>query len=100
MTEGFSGADVFSVVNTAVSLVLHDYIQKYPSPEEALKHTSEALVSIRHFEDAIKKVLHTVSNNTHKICGYLNRKALIFLSNLFVKNGLGFRVCLTATKAL
>jgi transitional endoplasmic reticulum ATPase len=26
------------------------------SPEEALKHTSEALVSIRHFEDAIKKV--------------------------------------------
>jgi transitional endoplasmic reticulum ATPase len=56
MTEGFSGADVSSVVNTAVSLVLHDYIQKYPSPEEALKHTSEALVSIRHFEDAIKKV--------------------------------------------
>ncbi|MGH9923901.1 MAG: CDC48 family AAA ATPase [Nitrososphaeraceae archaeon] len=56
MTEGFSGADVSSVVNTAVSLVLHDYIQKYSSPEEALKHTSEALVSIRHFEDAIKKV--------------------------------------------
>jgi transitional endoplasmic reticulum ATPase len=56
MTEGFSGADVSSVANTAVSLVLHDYIQKYPSPEEALKHTSEARVSIRHFEDAIKNV--------------------------------------------
>jgi transitional endoplasmic reticulum ATPase len=56
MTEGFSGADVSSVANTAVSLVLHDYIQKYPSPEEALKHASEALVSMRHFEDAIKKV--------------------------------------------
>jgi transitional endoplasmic reticulum ATPase len=35
---------------------LHDYIQKYPSPVEALKHTSEAFVSMRHFEDAIKKV--------------------------------------------
>jgi transitional endoplasmic reticulum ATPase len=56
ITEGFSGADVSSVANTAVSLVLHDYIQKYPSPEEALKHTSEARVSIRHFEDAVKNV--------------------------------------------
>ncbi|MGH9926322.1 MAG: hypothetical protein ACRD5B_13190 [Nitrososphaeraceae archaeon] len=56
MTEGFSGADVSSVANTALSLVLHDLIQKYLSPEEALKHTSEALVSMRHFEDAIKKV--------------------------------------------
>lgn len=56
MTEGFSGADVSSVANTAVSLVLHDYLQKYPSPEEALKHTKEAFVSMRHFEDAVKKV--------------------------------------------
>jgi transitional endoplasmic reticulum ATPase len=56
MTEGFSGADVSSVANTAVSLVLNDYIQKYPSHEKALKHTPEALVSMRHFEDAIKKV--------------------------------------------
>jgi transitional endoplasmic reticulum ATPase len=56
MTEGFSGADVSSVVNTAVSLILHDYIQRYPSVEEASKHTSEALVSIRQLEDAVKKV--------------------------------------------
>jgi transitional endoplasmic reticulum ATPase len=56
MTEGFSGADVSSVANTAVSLVLHDYIQKYPSPEEVLKHSSEARVSNRHFEDAVKHV--------------------------------------------
>ena len=56
MTDGFSGADVSSVVNTAVSLILHDYIQRYPSAEEALKHTSEALISIRHLEEAVKKV--------------------------------------------
>ena len=56
MTEGFSGADVSSVVNTAVSLVLHDYIQSYPSAEEALKHTSEAFISLRYLEEAVKKV--------------------------------------------
>ncbi|MGA7369027.1 MAG: CDC48 family AAA ATPase [Nitrososphaeraceae archaeon] len=56
MTEGFSGADVSSVVNTALSLVLHEYIQRYPSVEEAFKHTSEALVTIRHLEEAVKKV--------------------------------------------
>src|SRR5918994_3400776 len=56
MTEGFSGADVSSVANTAVSLVLHDYIQKYPSAEEALKHASETFISLRHLEEAVKKV--------------------------------------------
>jgi transitional endoplasmic reticulum ATPase len=56
MTEGFSGADVSHFANTPVSLVLHDYIQRYPSPEEALKHTSEAHVSNRHFEDAVKNI--------------------------------------------
>jgi transitional endoplasmic reticulum ATPase len=35
---------------------LHDYIQSYPSAEEALKHTSEAFISLRHLEEAIKKV--------------------------------------------
>lgn len=56
ITEGFSGAEVSSVVNTTVSLVLHEYLQKYPAPEEAVKHTSEALVSMMNFEEAIKKV--------------------------------------------
>jgi transitional endoplasmic reticulum ATPase len=56
VTEGFSGADMAAIVNTAVSLVLHNYLQKYPTPEEALKHSSEALVSMLHFEEATKKV--------------------------------------------
>ena len=34
MTNGFSGAEVSAVVNTAISLVLHEYLQKYPSPED------------------------------------------------------------------
>ena len=37
LTEGFSGADTSSVANTAVSLVLHEYLAKYPTPEEGSK---------------------------------------------------------------
>jgi transitional endoplasmic reticulum ATPase len=56
MTEGFSGADLTSVVNTAVSLVLQEYIASFPKPEDAKKHAAEAAVTMRHFEDAIRKV--------------------------------------------
>ena len=37
LTDGFSGADTSSVANTAVSLVLHEYLAKYPTPEESSK---------------------------------------------------------------
>src|SRR5437016_3584203 len=56
VTEGFSGADVSAIANTAVSLVLHEYLAKYSTPEEAAKHSSEALVSMQHFEEAVKKI--------------------------------------------
>ena len=56
MTEGFSGADTAAIVNTAISLVLHEYLAKYPTPEEAAKHASEAQVMMRHFEEAVKKI--------------------------------------------
>jgi transitional endoplasmic reticulum ATPase len=56
LTEGFSGADTSAVSNTAVSLVLHEYLAKYPTPEEAAKHAAEAHVMMRHFEEAVKKI--------------------------------------------
>jgi transitional endoplasmic reticulum ATPase len=56
MSDGFSGADTSAIVNTAVSLVLHEYLARYPTPEEAAKHASEAHVVMRHFEEAIKKI--------------------------------------------
>ncbi|MFL6511008.1 MAG: CDC48 family AAA ATPase [Nitrososphaera sp.] len=56
LTEGFSGADTSAVANTAVSLVLHEYLAKYPTPEEAAKHASEAHVLLRHFEEAVRKI--------------------------------------------
>jgi transitional endoplasmic reticulum ATPase len=36
--------------------VLHEYLAKYPTPEEAAKHASEAQVMMRHFEEAVKKI--------------------------------------------
>jgi transitional endoplasmic reticulum ATPase len=56
ISDGFSGADTAAIVNTAVSLVLHEYLARYPTPEEAAKHASEAHVMMRHFEEAVKKI--------------------------------------------
>ena len=56
MTEGFSGADMASLTNTAVSIVLQGFISKYPKPDDAKKHVDEAVVEMEHFAEAIKKV--------------------------------------------
>jgi transitional endoplasmic reticulum ATPase len=56
MTEGFSSADTAAIVNTAISLVLHEYLAKYPTPEDAAKHATEAHVMMRHFEEAVKRI--------------------------------------------
>jgi transitional endoplasmic reticulum ATPase len=56
ITDGFSGADIASVMNTAMSLVLQEFVGRFPKPEDANKHVEEARVEMRHFEEAIKKV--------------------------------------------
>ena len=55
-TVGFSGADLASVVNTAVSSVLQNFISKYPNPEESKEHIKEAIVTMNDFEEAVRKV--------------------------------------------
>jgi len=55
-TEGMSGADVAAISNTAVSLVIHEFLAKYPDQKEAEKQATEAKVSMRHFEEAVRKV--------------------------------------------
>jgi len=55
-TEGFSGADTSAIANTAISLVLHEYLQRYSTPEQAAKHASDAFISSRHFEEAVHKI--------------------------------------------
>jgi transitional endoplasmic reticulum ATPase len=68
LTEGFSGADLTSMVNTAVSIVLQDYIAKYPKPEDAKKHLDEPIVTYENFQEAAKKVRSSKDNNPmHKV---------------------------------
>ena len=56
ITEGFSGADISAIANTAISLVLHEYLQRYSTPEEAAKHASNAFISMQHFDNAVNKI--------------------------------------------
>jgi transitional endoplasmic reticulum ATPase len=55
-TDGFSGADVAAIANTAVSLVIHEYLDKHPTEKEIDKTATEAKVGMKHFEDAVRKV--------------------------------------------
>ncbi|MDV3244771.1 MAG: AAA family ATPase, partial [Nitrososphaerales archaeon] len=63
MTDGFNGADLAALVNTAVSMVLQAYIAKYPRPEDAKKHLDEAIVTYEHFKEAAKKVRSSRESN-------------------------------------
>ena len=51
-----SGADVASVVNTAVSIVIHEYLDKSPIAEKLEKESENARITMKHFEEAVKKV--------------------------------------------
>ena len=56
ITDGMSGADVAAIANTAVSIVIHEYLDKHPTKEELEKASTDAKVTMRHFEEAVKKV--------------------------------------------
>ncbi len=56
ITDGLSGADTAAIANTAVSLVIHEYLDTNPDVKEFEAKVGEARVTMRHFEEAIKKV--------------------------------------------
>jgi transitional endoplasmic reticulum ATPase len=56
VTDGLSGADVAAIANTAVSLVIHEFLDAHPEVKEAEKASEEAKVTMKHFEEAVKKV--------------------------------------------
>ena len=51
-----SGADVASIANTAVSLVIHEYLDSHPDAKTIENSSKEARVTMKHFEEAVKKV--------------------------------------------
>jgi transitional endoplasmic reticulum ATPase len=66
MAEGFNGADLVALVNTAVSIAIQTYVAKYPKPEDARKHLAEAIVTYEHFQEAAKKVRSSREGNPMK----------------------------------
>jgi transitional endoplasmic reticulum ATPase len=56
LTDGLSGADTASIANTAVSLVIHEFLDSHPEVKDVEKKSIEAKVTMKHFEEAVKKV--------------------------------------------
>jgi len=55
-TEGYTGADLSAICNTAVMLAIREHIMNSKGPEEAKENLKELKVYKRHFEEALKKV--------------------------------------------
>ncbi len=55
-TDGLSGADTAAIANTAVSLVIHEFLDKHPDVKDIEKQSIEVKVTMEHFEKSIKKV--------------------------------------------
>ncbi|MDB4857127.1 CDC48 family AAA ATPase [Nitrosopumilus sp.] len=56
ITDGLSGADTASIANTAVSLVIHEFLDSHPDVKDIEKASIDAKVTMKHFEEAVKKV--------------------------------------------
>jgi len=56
LTDRLSGADVAAISNTAVSLVIHEFLDKNPDLKSVDKDSENAKVGMKHFEEAVKKV--------------------------------------------
>jgi transitional endoplasmic reticulum ATPase len=55
-TEGYTGADIASVVSASLMLAIKEHLAKYPEPADAEVHADELKVSLRHIEEAMKKI--------------------------------------------
>ncbi|HJJ22609.1 MAG TPA: CDC48 family AAA ATPase [Nitrosopumilus sp.] len=56
MTDGLSGADTAAIANTAVSIVIHKFLDSNPDVKDLEKNSADAKVEMKHFEEAVKKV--------------------------------------------
>ncbi|MBO0889032.1 CDC48 family AAA ATPase, partial [Candidatus Bathyarchaeota archaeon] len=55
-TDGYTGADIASLSNTAVMLALREHISKAKDPEDAKKRAKGLKVAKRHFDEALQKI--------------------------------------------
>jgi len=55
-TEGYTGADIAGICSTAKMLAVREFLERYRNDEEAKQHVNELKVSLKHLEEALKKV--------------------------------------------
>src|SRR5881398_539989 len=55
-TEGYTGADIANICNTAVMLSIKEHIGKAKDPEDAKKRAKGLKVAKRHYDEAMQKV--------------------------------------------
>ncbi len=68
-TEGYTGADIAGLASAAVMLALRQHIEKYKDPKKAEDAKGELNISMKNFEDAMKKIRPL---SKHEIESYKN----------------------------
>ncbi|MCW4011395.1 MAG: CDC48 family AAA ATPase [Candidatus Bathyarchaeota archaeon] len=54
--ENYSGADIAATCQAASQIAIHEHLQKYSDPKEAMEHKDELKVDMEHFKQAFNKV--------------------------------------------
>jgi len=73
ITEGYTGADIAAVCNTAVMLAIREHMIKYKNEEEIKKQVKDLKVFMKHFDEAMKKVT-PISDNELKLYREVSKK--------------------------
>jgi transitional endoplasmic reticulum ATPase len=55
-TDGYTGADIASLSSAAVILSLREHFSKFPDSKEAEKNRADLKITMKHFEEAMKKI--------------------------------------------
>jgi transitional endoplasmic reticulum ATPase len=55
-TDGYTGADIASFVQTAIMLAMREHVMRYSTSKDAEEHAQELKVALRHIEEAMKKI--------------------------------------------
>ncbi|MBS7642177.1 CDC48 family AAA ATPase [Candidatus Bathyarchaeota archaeon] len=56
ITEGYTGADIAALCNTAAMIALREFLSKFRDQEEVKKRVSDLKIYMRHFREALTKV--------------------------------------------
>jgi transitional endoplasmic reticulum ATPase len=56
MTEGFTGADIAAVCETASMLAIREHVEKYKDEKVASEKADELKITMKHFEEAMSKI--------------------------------------------